>query len=296
MGTHDRRTARPTAADAGPATAPAHLVDLLELDEPLLVGFEPTSARLRLHVTPYPSDPRCAAGALFGFVAPDSWCALGVRLHGDARDPGSGERTGARVATTAVVHRDGRVATRLSVDGRVHDDAWDPLAGGRAAARGLVLDALHRALGRATPGDPPPAWELAVALWCDAVLARVPAEVDLRWADVVAVHPGHPGHAPVVASHETVAEATHRCARGLDWTRLHRRAVRDGLPSAGLAPEEVAWMDATMYARWALGSLPDGPRTVEVLRAHHHLEAAHGLERVLRLLRPGDDDAAGSGG
>jgi hypothetical protein len=64
-----------------------------------------------------------------------------------------------------------------------------------------------------------------------------------------------------------VVDAVLRGGEDLCWERLHRRALAGHGP-ADLSRDELRWMDSTLYARWALGSLPDAMLASRVLRSH----------------------------
>ncbi len=199
-------------------------------------------------------------------------------------DPGA-----PRVVATArvVLDRRGRLAS--SLDGDAHVDASDPPSG-------VLIDALHRALGMASPGCAPHPARLLLAMWCTDVVAAVLAQGILRWPEVVALHPGDPGRGAGTASAETIAEATVRCSSGFDWARVHRRAVRgDGALPGDLRRSEVAWMDPTMYGRWVIESMIDPVLACEVLHTHGNAVAAQRLAAVAAELVAHCSAARGGG-
>jgi hypothetical protein len=77
---------------------------------------------------------------------------------------------------------------------------------------------------------------------------------------------------------------TSELAAGTTWARLWDLAVdgRFSVPEVG--PDEVAWMDETLFARWVVESFVPPGTAVEALRARGAHHAAAGLGRVLALV------------
>ena len=244
-----------------PPPEPTELLGILDaFDESTIIGFEPSRRHLEVHSRPLPFDPRAVGAGLFGRRAVSSWCSVGAVFTGRLRrldDPGTPRGT---ATARVVLDRRGRLA--LSLDGDTHLDASDPPSG-------VLIDALHRVLGMASPGRAPHPARLVLAMWCTDVVAAVLARPPLRWPEVVALHPGDLGRGAATASAETIAEATLRWSSGFDWARVHRRAVRgDGALPSDLRRSEVNWMDPTMYGRWVIDSMVDPLLACEVLRTH----------------------------
>lgn len=271
------------------------LVDLLggllgpdEQLEPHVIGIEPVSDQLRLHMAPLPPDERCAAAGLFGMRARPTWCAVALTLVGRARHMDTAEVVG-RATALVVVDRRGLVASTLQVDAEPLDTASldaAPLEGGAldhvpdpGPPEGLTVDALHRMLGLPAPGHAPPTPLFMLALWSQLLIDHTLDVGTTTWTDAVRLHPGEPGRGQVAASVETVVEATLQTDGLVNWRRLHRR----GCAGAGpwdLSRAEAGWMDPTMYARWVLGSLPDPHLAAQVLSAHGCDHTAAGLDAV----------------
>lgn len=262
----------------------ALLLEADDVDEgSRVVGIERLTDELRLHVAPLPHDERAGAAGLFGMRAAPSWSAVAEVVVGRARHLEDGALLGAATGVI-VVDRHARVASQLHVEG--HDlrgadgrDVADP-----GMPVGLVVDALHRMLGLPSPGAPPPPAMAALAVWGQALLLHTFEHGAPDWRAAVALHPGDPGAAHVASSTETVVAATIDCGGDLDWERMHRRAVHHGAGPPDLRPDEVAWMDATLYARWVIGSMPDPATVAEVLHAHGAEHTAHQLLAVTRAV------------
>jgi hypothetical protein len=276
-------------ADAGDRSDPALLAELVgaTLDDGAphegsrIVGVEPAGDELRLHVAPVPADDRAGAAGLFGMRAAPEWTAVAEVFTGRARHLDDGARLG-EATGVIVVDRAARVASQLLVDGRVvvAPGEHGPDGRSRDVPVGLVVDALHRMLGLASPGAAPAPPVAALAVWGQVLVQHTLEHGPPDWATAVALHPGDPGPSHVVASVETVTEATLHTGADMDWRRLHRRAVRRGDGHADLRPDEVTWMDATLYARWVIGSMPDPATVAELLEQHGAEDTAR---RVLRV-------------
>lgn len=251
--------------------------------EPHVIGIEPVSDQLRLHVAPLPPDDRCAAAGLFGMRARPAWCAVALTLLGRARHMDTAEVVG-QAAAVVVVDRQGLVASTLQVDrgpfdgdlldGDLADGAPDP-----GPPEGLTVDALHRMLGLPAPGHVPPTPLFILALWSQLLIDHTLEVGTTTWTDAVRLHPGEPTRGQVAASVETVVEATLQTDGLINWRRLHRRGCAGAGPS-DLSRAEARWMDPTMYARWVLGSLPDPHLAAQVLSAHGCVHTAAGLHAV----------------
>lgn len=272
------------------------LGELLGPDEQLeahVIGIEPVAEQLRLHMAPLPPDERCAAAGLFGMRARPTWCAVALTLVGRARHMDTAEVVGQATAMV-VVDRQGLVASTLQVDrgpldaapledsaledSALEDGALDP-APNPGPPEGLTVDALHRMLGLPAPGHAPPTPLFILALWSQLLIDHTFECGATTWTDAVRLHPGEPGRGRVAASVETVVEATLQTDGLINWQRMHRRGCAGAGPR-DLSRSEAKWMDPTMYARWALGSLPDPHLAVQILSAHGCDHAAAGLDTV----------------
>ena len=215
---------------------------------------------------------------LLGFVAPESWSAIGLVCHGWASPPSSEgrpsehpERRRVRVVTLLDRSGDERATATLD-DGTVVDEPGS----------GTVSDALRRCLGLPTPAPPVGSGELFAAMWLTSVAA---AGRRLTWTEAVMLHPAMQvlragGHRPQI---EELVSCGRSLARAMPWGELRQRAasgVRDG--GIGVAADLAAWMDDGMFARWVLGGLP--PFT-PLLRRCSTVLAPEVLRRLRRTLR-----------
>lgn len=267
------------------------LSGLLDDDHPdqLVVGIEPQGEHVDLHVAPLPPDDRAGSAGLFGMRAGDGWCAVATAVAGRARHLDDVHVVG-RARALIVVDRQGGVASRLLVDDEPVGVAED--ADGRVdpgPPTGLAVDAMHRMLGLPSPGAPPHAALVALAVWSQLLVLHTLEHGGTTWSQAVGLHPGHPGGRHVDASVETVVEATLRTDGQLDWGRMHRRACAGHGP-VDLTRDEVAWMDPTLYGRWVLGGLPDAELAAQVLVAHDQERTARSVlqvaEQVVARLGP----------
>lgn len=155
---------------------------------------------------------------LWGFEAPDTWCAMGVVSYGwasphdapEGRPSKHPDRQRARV--TAIVDRTGReAATTVLQDGTVIDEP----------GVSLLADVLRRCLG--APTAPPPSLQVfADVIWLSEVVAAAQqGPMSWRRAELLRVPP----------------DST--------WPRLRHRMNGDAL-----------WMDDGMFARWLLQRIP----------------------------------------
>jgi hypothetical protein len=239
-----------------------------------VIGIDEGPDGLDVHLAPLPHDERCAAAGLFGMSAGPSWCAVALVSNGRGRHPETREVVG-EVRSLIVVGRDATVSSALRVGG---EPVVDP-----GAVEGLVVDALHRMLGLESPGEPPPPPLFALAVWAQMLILRAAEQGPLSWDDAVALLP-EPPPPDSTTSVEAVVHAVLRSGEDLCWRRLHRRALA-GHGTADLSPGDVEWMDATMYARWALGSLPDAAAASDVLRTHGSTRAAAAVTAVADRVR-----------
>lgn len=273
MSLHQKRT----VADR---SDPTELLGLLDaFPDPVVVGFHPARRHLDLHVAPLPPDARAGSAGLFGMRAGPSWSAVGVSFSGRAREIPSREVVGNGASAALVVTREGRTASRMSIEDSPQGD--ETLVDG---AEGVVVDALHRMLDLPAPGRPPSPAVLALTIWAHVVIDHLFLHGRLTWADALALHPGDPGEVgpdAVGPSTETLVEATLRSTDGFEWESMHARAAAGQARVADLTAREAAWMDTTMFARWVTGSLPDPGMVVDLLRTHLLHDVADRLDRVV---------------
>lgn len=181
---------------------------------------------LGLRELPHHAHPM---SALLGFVAPESWVAMGAVVYGWAAPMAnvrpSRHRNRRRVRCTALVDRSGREAVTTSMDdGAVIDSPGE----------GRMSDALKRCMGAAT-APPPPVSELADALWLESVLdaAAEQAVGAFTWEHAMNLRP---------TDEDTITTS---------WPRLREMAARSGVWG-----DLATWMDDGMFARWMLGERP----------------------------------------
>lgn len=292
MATRSHTHTRPLTADAL-ATTLRGLLDRDEPPEPMVIGVEPCVGGIDLHLAPVPFDDRVAAAGLFCMRAEPSWCAVATTGSGRARHLDDGHVLGS-IRSLVVVDRDGGIASRMRFEPlddhdpleRFHE-ATTPRFGAISSSDdpgpvvGLTVDALHRMLDLPSPGDPPPTPLMALAVWSQDLIERLLDGQHLDWPDAVALHPGAPSGGAVETSVETVVEATLRTQGSISWERLHRRA-QDGHARLDLSPQEIAWMDPVLYARWVVDSLPDADLAADLLRAHSACRTADLVTAVAR--------------
>ena len=87
-------------------------------------------------------------------------------------------------------------------------------------------------------------------------------------------------------SPETVVTAMQRLADEAAWDDLRRAAAIGRMAAPDLDPDEAAWMDATMFARWMVDSFPSPARALGLLRRSGAHDAADRIEQVLERLDP----------
>lgn len=278
------------------ADAPTALGIVRELDPFVLIALAPRGEEVEVSVRALPADDRCGAAMLLGLDAPPGATTVAASFVGSASDrhTGHGKRTGHGHRIDVAVDRGGRIASTLRplrADGTPGED--EPAAA--ATPEGLVVDALHRVLDLPSPGAPPALTELVTAMWSMCLTSHLPAEAAPTWAEVAALHPagdeavgdGLPSGdgAAVPPSPEALAAATRRLtADGTTWERLRRATAIGRFPAPELSPEEAAWMDHTMYARWYVQSYPSAEFVAARLRSCGATAAASGVEQVARLL------------
>lgn len=288
----------------GIGTELATLVDLTrQLPGFSLVGFDSSSQPPRADVASLPFDERSPAAGMFGMKAPREWQAMGVTLQGVARQLGSADAPGGKignVVTGVVVTRDGEIGSFIGPDPDGDDDGSGAIGAlDDTTPDGLVVDAMHRVFGLPSPGEQPDAAEMIMCLWLDDILTILRRERRIDWAQMVRIHPAIEGAMPTPAvippSDEMIVEATRRSREYVDWTRVHRRATNAHSWTGGLNPEEVKWMDTTMFARWTLSLLPNVAMVTTVLSdfgCHYEAERLNELSAQLSFTEPAVPGAA----
>jgi hypothetical protein len=177
------------------------------------------------------------ASYLLGFTAPASWRVLGIAgcaWAGPLAEPGeqqvrpSAHPDAIRVRMIALTARSGARAGRLRPSsGEVSDTG---------PAGGLLDDCLSRAFGLPTPPPPAPPHELMAIRWLEDVLAGSAAAL------------------PESLPSRCGWEAVRRRLIGGEWNDDYR-----------LTPDDAAWMDDGMLARWVLGEHAPLPRLLAQL-------------------------------
>lgn len=205
---------------------------------------------------------------LLGWSPPAEWQAVGVVGRGRAlasphpEDPGCGSKPDHPGTTFAhLVTREGASASVAFVAGR----PWPPDgATGRPQGEGRIPDLCRRALQLPTRAEPTSSARLHALRWLDAVaVAALRAPGKLTWSDVLARHPAlADGTAvPDLPRGQQIGpiDLAVRAARhAADWTweRSRRACAERRWHIQGLTAQHAAWMDAGVFARWALASFP----------------------------------------
>ncbi len=285
------------------ADAPTALGIVRDLDPYVLLALTSLGDEVEVAVRPLPHDHRCGAAMLLRLDAPPGASTVAASFVGattsgrDHHDAREGDQEGDRKGDPdhridVAVDRWGTITSAVRPLG---DDGTtgDVEPGSGAAPEGLVIDALHRTLGLPSPGGPPALTELVTAMWMTCVGTRLLGRPAPTWASVAELHPavdppplGRPGgRSGIPPSPEALAAATRRVAAdGTTWERLRLATVAGRFPAPDLTPEEAAWMDHTMYARWYVQSCPTAASVARRLRAAGAGEAASRVEHVARLL------------
>ncbi|MFM7510016.1 MAG: hypothetical protein ACKO5A_10780 [Actinomycetota bacterium] len=233
-------------------------------------------------------DPRSGAASLFGIRAPQGAPAIGVSLIGTGRrtaqaswerPPPSALIEGTTLHIDLVLDRrrghQSRIRTQ-DLDGtqKVLEDA---------PGAGLVVDAMYCVLGIPVPGSTPSHRNVTLGLWSHRLLEALTAGGTLSWALAAAMHPASPADLRTPLSPEALVESGRRLEASWSWTGFHRLVIAGEVSAPDLLPDEAAWMDTTMFARWCDQSLPPAA-AVESGLLRSGSEAAAGFCQVLRLL------------
>jgi len=232
-----------------------------------------------LFIRPLRPGGRASTTDLFGLLAPPGTQAVALALTGRADTDAAPHRVRVEVAVDA----DGRSRSRVrsAADGHVLVEDDD--------ASGLLVDALHRVLGLAAPGPPPPFGRLVLGVWCAGLAAALRAGGPLTWPRAAALHPAvssHPSTSPLEhppPSPESIAEWTTAVDAPSRWESLRRR-VATGSHVVDLRPSDADWMDATTFGRWYLGGLPS-PEWLEGELLANRAPALAGFREVRRRCR-----------
>lgn len=277
----------PTPAPDGPPGPPAPPLSLVarRLEAaaheagwgatPLLVGFsggpaDPLADRQEL--PPVEGSTHDPVADLLGYEVPRHCSALAVVTEGDGRRLADGLDS-TDPAESPVVHRlayvlDRRGRAGLAIrarGGRVTVDTFEH--GAADGPSGRLVDVCHRALDLPTAAPPPDTARLWLASWLDLLLARALGRSRaLTWADAVRLHPAvsvldrveHRLLADPEVDGAGVGRMTVALGRAVSWEELRRATADEAWAPHGLTPEQAAWMDAGMYARWVTGEFLPG--------------------------------------
>ncbi len=225
------------------------------------------------------------AGGLLGLIVGPSWSGAAIvatgrfRVLDESHEPPALVVPGLAGGLTLAC-----VLSRRDVTGwrlRLPDGScFDPVP-----EAGFMMDVLRRSLQMDT--DPPPASSgpLLLAAWVAAIADSAPP-AGRQWSWDEAVHM-HPALADGPRLDPSSAEQAIRHASGRREWEAMRQLVAAGIAGRQLPPPDLArWMDAGMFARWVLGSLP--PAEEMVVAARPHLEPA-AWRRLVHLARCVDD-------
>jgi len=161
-----------------------------------------------------------------------------------------------------VIHRDGTAITVLSHAGRTR--TFGPTS---EPQRGRVPDACRRILGLATSPPTDSMTDFVIAAWLEVIARHAVQTPELSWVDIVTLHPACNSMNESLTP-ATVAHATQGLGQALDWERFRKViATVGGFPFGEAAKETAAWMDAGMFSRWAMDSLPTRSDAFDLLEA-----------------------------
>lgn len=285
---------------------------LLELCDELppfsIAGFEVSKRKINVHVASVPPDERCGSAGLFGVRAPRSWLGVGIKIGGTARRLDSGQGQGTAVSAVALT-RNGEMASYLEIDGERFTEVAPPLTMAEdkgiwvdgiqpdhnsssdldndevvdiGRPQGVIVDSLHRILGLPSPGPEISTPAMATSLWLNDVLTILFIKGSIDWTEAAMAHPLIGQHPIIPPSVEMVVEATCRASELVNWERLRNNAIAKGDESAGLTPDEMRWMDSTMFSRWIISSFPDPEDVVETMIELGCIETAERVAEVIQ--------------
>ncbi|CAB4598504.1 unannotated protein [freshwater metagenome] len=192
----------------------------------------------------------------------DHITAVGICAPASTSKPGHASIESADQTVVHIVHRSGTALTVLSEQGSVR--TFGPTT---EPQHGRVPDACRRILGLPTAPPTDSMTDFVIAAWLE-IIARVALQTpELSWHDIVALHPA--GSSVVEPTTPTaIAHATKDLGRSLQWERFRKViATVGGFPFGDSAMETAAWMDAGMFSRWAMDSLPSRSDAFDLLEA-----------------------------
>ena len=209
--------------------------EVFPLDAPTLVGLDLFPGRPRLVDPGGFVDPE----DLVGFVAPDHWDGLAVVVSGRCHRLDAPHRRPAAARITYALDRRGSWASTITTLEGTTRAAGD----GDGSPSGHLADCCHRVLGLpAAPEESSPR-VLADVLWLIDVLdarAELGESFPIEdWEAIAALH------------------VSTSCDTGeLTWSDLHDEIVQRREGWDRFDETEVAWMDPSTFARFALGAHP----------------------------------------
>lgn len=236
-----------------------------------------TPARLTVHV----DHVECTAiegddpvRALLGWVAPPDAIGVGVDAPAFAHSTNvEGPTRSGRVRH--VQFRDDTCTTSF-----VRDD--EIVSTTSTVTSGRVPDLCRRALGLAT--DPPPSTMTVFVtdVWLQVLAAHAVADPVLDWRRAVMLHPGASTCDPLFddarITPAQLADSTISLGHSLDWERFRIvSAALGSVPMIDLTVDSIDWMDAGMFARWALDHVT--PRTASLAVLSERV-AADTIDRI----------------
>ena len=242
---------------------------------PLVIGVSCLeSDTVSIHIPEKP--PEDVVETLFGFAAPPSWDALIVVAHGRAYCDGEEEDD------VTVGYGLGRNGEEVSVLHRKTEVLVSTLS-----AEGRVLDCCRRAFGMSTPPAQEGIVELFIASWLGRIFRaaggdigdeasrwgdedsqRVPSPgsvATLDWPSLAKLHPliegseiegSNTAESEILSPGDIGTRAKELCRNG-SWSRLRGAVASGEMPHSSITPEQAAWMDDSMFARWCLAAFPD---------------------------------------
>lgn len=206
------------------------------------------------------------SAGLLGWVATADCRAVGVVATGRLRPmecaaPDIVDPSADRIRMVCLVSRQGQTAWKMALP--------DGTASMQPPSEGRMLDCLRRCFGLPTPPPPASPARLQAAAWLAAILEQADgARRPLSWSEVSRLHPvARVLDGDLRGRCSTVLPGLIRLA-GSAWTwedfRLHAQQDPDGHDI--IDPDLAAWMDAGMFARWVLSSLPAPDELLVALR------------------------------
>ncbi len=235
------------------------------------VQTNPVEETLDLGFWDVPPGPGHPVEPLVGFVAPQTWSAIGLISSGRLRHLDRPSEDPHAVQSTVLLHRDGTAAGIIGAGDGAEVVLEEP-------PQGLVADVLNRVLGLPTPPPDAPTGAVVELTWLDRIAAGLLHQRgrgrSWRWlADRHPLRGGGP-----VPSPEELAARTAAYSEERTWAGLRLLAVTQDLPAARCGPPggttapACTWFDDGSLARWLLSRLPPAealvPDLLSVVPSH----------------------------